>query len=54
MIKLGSLSLMDGTPRIAVGFGDNVSIKVVQDAENLGLDIVEFRVDMYSSFEKTS
>ena len=52
MIKLGSLSLIDGMPRIAVGFSDNVSIKVIQDAKNLGLDIAELRMDRYSKHDK--
>lgn len=50
MIKLGKLAL-NGIPRVVVGFKDNVSDQTLQDIENFGLDIVELRLDQYSSFE---
>jgi len=50
MIKLGKLTL-NGIPRVTVGFRDNVSLQTLEDIENLGLDIVELRIDQYSSFE---
>lgn len=51
MIRLGNLAL-NGIPRVAVGFRDNVSTEMIQDIENLGLDVVELRIDQYSSFER--
>ncbi len=50
MIKLGKLTL-NGIPRVAVGFKDGVSSQTLEDIENLGVDIVELRIDQYSSFE---
>ena len=52
MIKLGSLSFPEDTPRIAVSFGDHASVRVIQDAEKLGLDIVELRVDLCSRYDE--
>lgn len=51
MIKLGNLTL-NGTPRVVVGFRDNVSAEMIEDIENFGLDVVELRIDQYASFEK--
>jgi len=50
MIKIGKLTL-NGTPRVAVGFSDLVSDDIIQDIEKFGLDVVELRVDQYSSFD---
>ena len=52
MIKLGSLSLLNEIPRIAASFSGNASLKVIQDAKHLGLDIVEARVDRYTRHDK--
>ena len=51
MITLGKL-VLNGTPRIAVGFKDQATPATLRDAKNFGLDIVELRIDQYSSFEK--
>ena len=51
MIKLGKL-ILNGTPRIAVGFNDRTNPTILMDAKKLGLDIAELRIDQYSSFEK--
>ena len=51
MIKLGNLTL-NGTPRIAVGFKDIVSSHVLSDAKNLGLDVIEIRIDQFKFYEK--
>ena len=50
MIKLGKLTL-NGTPRIAVGFNDRVPSQAILDVKDFGLDVVELRIDQYSSFE---
>lgn len=50
MFALGSL-VLNGTPRIAVGFGDKASPKVILQARDSGLDIVELRIDQFSSFD---
>lgn len=51
MIKLGKL-ILDGTPCLAVGFKDGVSAKTIDDIQKNGLDIVELRIDSFSSFDK--
>ncbi len=51
MIKLGSLTL-NGIPRVAVGVKDNVSNSFIHEARELGVDIMELRIDQYASFER--
>lgn len=50
MTKLSKL-LLNGSPRVAVAFTDSASPQLIQDIEAFGLDVVELRVDQYSSFE---
>ncbi len=50
MIKLGSL-LLDGTPRVAVSFGDNVAPGLLVSGKAAGLDIAEIRIDQFSSYD---
>lgn len=51
MIKLGTITL-NGTPRIAVGFGDKTAPQVIDEAKDFGLDVVELRIDLYSECRK--
>lgn len=53
MLKLANL-VLNGTPRVAVGFKDNVAPETIKDIADLGLDIVELRIDQYRSFETAS
>ena len=50
MLKLGK-TILNGTPRVAVGFKDNLSADILQQIEDYGLDVVELRIDLYSSFD---
>ena len=50
MLKLANLDL-NGTPRVAIGFKDKISSEVLKEIADFGLDIVELRVDQYSSFD---
>lgn len=50
MLKIGSLDL-NGIPRVAVSFKDGVSAQTIDDIRAFGLDIVELRIDRYSSFD---
>lgn len=47
MVRLGSL-ILDGTPRVVVGFEDNVPIGLLDEARSAGVDIAELRIDRYS------
>ena len=51
MMKLGDLTL-NGIPRVAVCVRDNLSAEIIKDIRDLGVDIVEIRIDQYASFEK--
>jgi 3-dehydroquinate dehydratase-1 len=50
MLKIANLAL-NGTPRVAIGFKDNVTSETIKEIADFGLDIVELRIDQYSSFE---
>lgn len=52
MIKLGDI-VLDGTPRIAVSADDRTSPEVLARAKRCGLDIIELRIDEFSSFESS-
>lgn len=52
MIKLGSIKL-DGTPRIVLSLNDATPPDLIQEARQSGLDLVELRIDQYSSFDGT-
>ena len=51
MIKLGSL-LLNGAPRVAVNFGDDVSPGLLVSGKAAGLDIAEIRIDQFSSYDQ--
>jgi 3-dehydroquinate dehydratase I len=50
MIHLGSTKL-DGTPRIVLSLNDATPPDLIHEARQLGLDLVELRIDQYSSFD---
>ncbi len=50
MIKIGSLTL-GGTPRVALSVKDRVPPSILRKAKQLGVDLVECRIDQYASFE---
>jgi 3-dehydroquinate dehydratase-1 len=50
MINLGSIKL-DGTPRIVLSLNDATPPDLIHEARQLGLDLVELRIDQYSSFD---
>ncbi len=51
MPKLGKLTL-NGTPRVAVSVKDKVSPASLKSIKRYGVDIVEIRIDLYSSFNE--
>ncbi len=50
MIKLGGLALGE-TPRVALSLKDRVPPGILPKAKQLGVDLVEHRIDQYASFE---
>ena len=52
MLTLGSLPLGQ-IPRTVVSFSDNVTPHHLKDAKRQGLDIVEIRIDLFSSVKPT-
>ncbi|MBI3810604.1 MAG: type I 3-dehydroquinate dehydratase [Nitrospirae bacterium] len=50
MIKLGSIKL-NGTPRIVLSLNDATPPHLIQEARQLGLDLVELRIDQYAFFD---
>ncbi len=50
MINLGSKKL-DGRPRIVLSLNDATPPDLIQEARQLGLDLVELRIDQYASFD---
>ena len=50
MIKLGGLALGE-TPRVALSLKDRVPPGILLKAKQLGVDLVEYRIDQYASFE---
>lgn len=50
MFRIGSLEF-GGAPRVAVSFRDDVTSEAVQHARQLGMDLAEIRVDLFSSQE---
>jgi len=52
MIKLGSIKL-DGTPKIVLSLNDAAPPDLIHEARQSGLDLIELRIDQYSSFDST-
>jgi 3-dehydroquinate dehydratase-1 len=50
MINLG-LKKLDGRPRIVLSLNDATPPDLIQEARQLGLDLVELRIDQYASFD---
>jgi len=50
MARIGAVELTE-TPRVAVGFDDKVTPKVIDESIQQGLDIAEVRVDLFSLLE---
>jgi len=50
MLELGTLKL-DATPKIAVGFADQIRAHDVADAKRAGVDIAEIRIDQFRLFK---
>jgi 3-dehydroquinate dehydratase-1 len=50
MIHLGSTKL-DGTPKIVLSLNDATPPDLIHESRRLGLDLVELRIDQYSSFD---
>lgn len=50
MLKLANL-MLNGTPRVAVSFKDNILSETIKEIADFGLDIVELRIDQYSCFD---
>ncbi len=51
MINLGS-RILNGTPRIVIGLNDATPLHLIQEARQSGLDVIELRIDQYSSFDR--
>ena len=51
MNKLAKL-IQNGSPLVAVGFKDGVSLKTLQKAKKDGLGVAELRVDLFSSYDR--
>lgn len=51
MIKLNSL-VLNGIPRIAVGFIDETPNHLIEEARNFNIDVAELRIDQYASFDE--
>ncbi len=49
-VRLGNL-LLDGTPRVAVGFTDLARPSDIADAKDAGVDVAEIRVDQFKNYE---
>lgn len=52
MLKIGAVELTDA-PRVAVGFSDKQSTKVIGTAIEKGLDLAEVRIDLFSMFDRS-